>query len=1058
MPAADEPVPSPDTRLSKRTKLSANHALQKRPRRTPGVSKLFASFRTVGLVSPSTVPFTSIALGKTTFQITTSVGRSLQTYDLRRGLNLVFITRPQTPAAITATLAWKDCVFAAFGGSFPGIWIFKRGKKVGQLALPSGKPEDIKSLRIFGSWIVATGESTVLVWKAASRDFYTSIQCMPGSHFTGATAIVPTLLNKLLLGKDDGSVEIWNVATGKLVYTILPESVGVGAVTALEPAPALGLVAFGHSDGSVVIKDVCADETIMQFYAGSDTIGVSPITSIAFRTDGLGAGEDGRKPGVMATASLQSGDITMWDLNNGGRKSGVLRGAHAAPSKYSRGGVGKIEFLPGQAVLVSSGLDNHLNTWIFDETPFSPVPRPLHTRGGHGAAVSSLHFLPSASDGSDMSGKWLLASSRDRSLWGWSLRRDGQSSELSQGAVKKKARKSGIMSSEGRDYIEGLKAPPITAMACSLNRDGGMGALPGKLPIWQTPAQIKAQRGARDAEVSGTTGWESVVTAHEGDPRARTWFWGRKRAGRWALETSDNTEAKSVTISPCGTFAVVGSAGGAIDAFNLQSGMHRQRFPPRLTNNQAKQLKLKLAKDSEENIDLETESGRTHFYRGQGRHSAPVTGLAVDNLNHTLISADASGRVKFWSFASGALEHELDWSNIAGRINQLRLHRGSELVAFSCADAAIRVLDISTHKVVRELRISRSGSTGLSSTPFTDLAFSPDGRFLAAAVDQYVAVFDLPTGHLVDLFRLHSTCTALSFSPTGEYLATATTASVGVDIWTNRTLFTHVPTRHLDAIAVAAILDSTSLPTAPIPAGTTLSLLPSAEDSDNDSDTPPSDDDTDSLLASSLTTLSLLPRSRWQNLLYLDSVRARNRPTEPPKKPEKAPFFLPSTGGLAPSIAPAASQANDEPDLAVLEAERSRIMRMSSRGGESTALFRAAQHGKYDPLVAHMKSLSPAAADVAIRSLSVASSDGINECALFVAMLTSLLRGRSDFELGQAWMGVWLRVHADVVVADAETRERVREWQGALEEEKERIERLVGYVRGMTGYLGAGRV
>ena len=65
-------------------------------------------FQNIGLVSPTTVPFTSVPLGKTTFQITTSVGRSLQTYDLRRGLQLVFLSRPQCPDTITTTCAYRD--------------------------------------------------------------------------------------------------------------------------------------------------------------------------------------------------------------------------------------------------------------------------------------------------------------------------------------------------------------------------------------------------------------------------------------------------------------------------------------------------------------------------------------------------------------------------------------------------------------------------------------------------------------------------------------------------------------------------------------------------------------------------------------------------------------------------------------------------------------------------------------------------------------------------------------------------------------------------------------
>lgn len=228
---------------------------------------------------------------------------------------------------------------------------------------------------------------------------------------------------------------------------------------------------------------------------------------------------------------------------------GVLRGAHSPPSNAHGGvdgGISKVEFLAGQAVLVSSGLDNSVKSWIFDETPYNPIPRILHTRSGHAAPVTRLEFLPSDTDGGDAVGKWLLSAGRDRSLWAWSLRRDGQSTELSQGNIRKKAKKLGALgqalgASLPESSLEDFRAPEITSIACSLNRDGGMGTLPSAGAVWTNTNSAK--KGV-DSSESGATGWESVITGHKGDKFARTWFWGRKRAGRWAFETSDGAEVK----------------------------------------------------------------------------------------------------------------------------------------------------------------------------------------------------------------------------------------------------------------------------------------------------------------------------------------------------------------------------------------------------------------------------------------------------------------------------------------------------------------------------------
>ncbi|KAK5718475.1 rRNA-processing protein utp21 [Elasticomyces elasticus] len=1038
---ADEPV-------KKRQKLANGIG---KPQHRPGTSRVFAPYRTIGLVSPTAVPFTSVPLGKTTFQITTSVGRSLQTYDLRRGLNLVFITRPQTPGPITATVAWKDKVFGAWSeGGETGtrrVWVFKRGKREAELEVPRGWTQDIKAFCCFGGWILGVCEKTLLVWKSTTCELYTTLQGISPVPFTNCIAGLPTFLNKVVVGRQDGSAEIWNVSSGKLVYTILPPSTAYGAVTAIEPTPALSLVAIAYAKGPLLIHDARADQTVMQL----NTSAGAPITSITFRTDGLGAGEDGQKAGVMATASMSSGDVTLWDLNEGGRKAGVLRAAHADPTAAASGGVSKIEFLPGQHTLVSSGLDNSLKTWIFDHTPFSPIPRILHHRGGHGAPVTKLEFLPAASDGSDDIGKWLLSASRDRSLWGWSLRRDNQSTELSQGAIQSKAKKQGLLSGSARDSLQDLKCPPITAMACSLNRDGGMGAVPGKHSVWQNAKGKKI-----DAEVSAMTGWESVVTAHERDHRARTWFWGRKRAGRWIFPTTDESPVTSVAISPCGTFAVVGSEKGGIDMFNLQSGLHRQRFPARLTPQQAKQLKLDLVKHGM--AEERSEDGKKVFYRGQGKHAAAVVGTAVDNLNKTVISAGADGRVKFWDFSSGLLRHQLDWSASTG-IKAMRYQRNSDLAAFAGTDGCVRVVDISTYKLIRELWPARTPVTQLQGMSISDLNFSPDGHWLAAAIGALVLLWDLPTGHLVDASKLQAPCTSLAFSSTGEYLAVATRDSVGVDVWSNKALFMHIATRHISAEELAGIVDAGSIQ-APTTSGEGGQELVSIDDETQEEaedmaliglDEEPGVDQ----LSSDLLSLSLVPKSRWQNLLHLDLIKARNKPAEAPKKPEKAPFFLPSLRDRQDTTS--APRSEDAMTAADLAKEQSRVLKQTRESGRtalSSLLQDASQTHAYAPVIEQLKSLSPAAADIEFRSLS---ADG-EELHTLVKALTWLMRERRDFELGQAWMAVLLRLHGDLVVNNDALRHAVGEWRDALGEESRRVATLGSYCSGVVGYLKAARV
>ncbi|KAL8813380.1 MAG: hypothetical protein Q9223_007054, partial [Gallowayella weberi] len=285
----------------------------------------------------------------------------------------------------------------------------------------------------------------------------------------------------------------------------------------------------------------------------------------------------------------------------------------------------------------------------------------------------------------------------------------------------------------------------------------------------------------------------------------------------------------------------------------------RQRFPAPLNPAQAKKLKLQQL-DSEQ---LLAKSSR--FGPGEGKHRKAVTGLVVDPLNRTVISCSIDGRIKFWDFHTGMLLDEIDWSPMTA-ITAAQYYKSSDLVALSCDDLSIRIIDIETKKLVRELW----GCLG----QISDFCFSNDGRWIiAASMDSVVRVWDLPTAHLIDAFRVDSPCTALAFSDTGEYLATAHADSVGINLWNNRTLFTHVPTRMIkDDEIIEATLPTTSGERGQ---GLLAAAFDKTEKKGEDEedlliDQPPTIDN----LSNDLLSLSLVPKARWQTLLHLQTIKA----------------------------------------------------------------------------------------------------------------------------------------------------------------------------------------
>jgi U3 small nucleolar RNA-associated protein 21 len=101
-----------------------------------------------------------------------------------------------------------------------GVWVFKRGKKVGELQMPADVAEQITQLLVFGSWIVGYGSSRLEVWKSETYEHYTTLVPVRTSRSGSASILIggvcnmPTFLNKIFVAKRDGGVDIWNVSTG----------------------------------------------------------------------------------------------------------------------------------------------------------------------------------------------------------------------------------------------------------------------------------------------------------------------------------------------------------------------------------------------------------------------------------------------------------------------------------------------------------------------------------------------------------------------------------------------------------------------------------------------------------------------------------------------------------------------------------------------------------------------------------------------------------------------------------------------------------------------------
>lgn len=70
--------------------------------------------------------------------------------------------------------------------------------------------------------------------------------------------------------------------------------------------------------------------------------------------------------------------------------------------------------------------------------------------------------------------------------------------------------------------------------------------------------------------------------------------------------------------------------------------------------------------------------------------------------------------------------------------------------------------------------------------------------------------------------------------------------------------------------------------------------------------------------------------------------------------------------------------------------------------------------------------------------------------------LTHRLRQKRDYELVQAWMAVFLKIHAEVVPFDERLAAALGAWRACQEGEGVRIGELVGFCNGVVPFLRSG--
>ncbi|TNM91826.1 hypothetical protein fugu_018837 [Takifugu bimaculatus] len=748
---------------------------------------------------------------------------------------------------------------------------------------------DVRLLLPLGDHLVsADSGGDVIVWDVQGGDIYLRLEFNPSSFDVSAMMHPSTYINKVLLGSSQGALQLWNIKTSKLLFSFPGWS---AAVTVLQQSPAVDVVGVGTATGRIIIHNIRLDETLMSFKQDW-----GPISSLAFRTDG---------PPIVASGSPQ-GHIAFWDLE---RRQIVTQQRHAHSTA-----VAAATFLHGEPLLITTGADNAIKIWIFDQE--GGGARLLRSRQGHSAPPTTIHH-----HGND--GKNLLSAGQDGTLQSFSTVHERFNKNLGHGSINKKKEKN---KKKGLFYEE-LRLPAITAFTSA---------------------------SARQSD------WDGIVACHRGRLLATTWNYQRCTMGAHQLQppvTRRDGVATAVDITSCGNFAVIGSSCGRVDVYNMQSGLHRG------------------------------------CYGDEKAHSGVVRGVAVDGLNQLTFTLGSDWLLKFWCFKTKKQEEQLKLNAAPA---QMKLHRESGMLALALDDFTLLVVDTENQTGRQEI-------------------YSPDGRWLVTvAMDCTIRTWDLPSGSLVDCFLVAMVPMGVSMSPTGDFLATTHVDSLGICLWTNKSLCGPVSLRPLPADYQ--------------PTETTLPGV-TAEESEQEVTPEEVDDAYQSAeqLGAELVTLSLLPESRWKSLLHLDVIKRRNKPVAPPAAPAAAPFFLPTVPGLTPQFA-APSETEEK--------NKSKVVSLGSvaeRSKFSSALESSLQSGSFDVPLRLLKDSGPSAVSIELTSLAPEGGGSSSLLLAFIQMIDSMLASGRDFDLAHGYLALFLKLHLRVLSQDPVAMEALLRLSSRLE-------------------------
>lgn len=957
-------------------------------------SNLFVPLHTVGFVTDE-APFALEKLGDEYF-IVVATGRYYQVYDLDQ-LRIRYISQ-RMGGRIDSLVSRYETVYVSMGNVIEG---HNRHEKTFEVEHKSR----VKGMVVLGELMVSWDRESLFVSDLGSGRFLSEILVDMDVSEEIVTVLHPaTYLNKVLVVTSRGC-ELWNINTRKMIHRFgsirevlsttksmsggaaAGEGCGRQRVVSATTSSHPDVVGIGTQSGMIYILDIANDVVLLSLEHTPEQKGVCTLSFCSERP--------------LLVSGCENGDLVLWDLENA-RVLSVLDSVHESE-------VVKVQFVPGVSMFVTSGRDNALLEFVIDSQ--SSPPRELRSRRGHLGSVAKAQFynaLPEKSRDllciSNFKGRGYLGKT--------STIQQHQNRIFSQSALKKKS---------NEDFrFPFNRLPPLIDVAFAESRH------------FDWPNIVTIHRGVHEAFV--WSGHNSALTPNLITlAKSAQWLNDRRQqtngsplssaprgvtAKRRALPL-----AKAVSVSGCGNYTVVGYSDGSIHRFNLQSCIHSGR--------------LDLPESSEINRPT-MEVLSIHI-----SHSAVVLCVLRDIYKYYLCS---------WSIKP--IKY-LDTKVISDRVSS-SLPGGEEspetfisrlfgyLIALGFADGRAVLYDFQSQVVSREFQCGNSG--------ILDIAMSSDSRWIVISTkSSELFVFDVISSNLLDWIKFRSPALCCAFDHSDAFLITSHDQSKGaLSVWANK---------HALSVSVGAE-ELSNPPSEPIciedPPNKAIyfedsSPAPKSDDKDStkasdssDSDLPVNGDYDSSMPETRLMSFSGIPFPTLQAILFIDEIKERNKPMEPPKKPESAPFFLPNTAEFSSAVhKPSKEEDLDEVVSKDLSASREASTSLKTELQELLEEASSDCVDVFPKITQLLRSKSPSGVNLLLRQLGPLSGGTFREISLMLRYFRDSVRNRTDSELIQTYLNIFLTIHSTTILEN----------QAELKDDQDTVGELTKLVKNDWGSL-----